>query len=269
VTEQVDQAGGRFGGRVAIVTGGGSGIGLAYCERFLREGARVMVADIGEEQGRDAVERFAGLGDVAFVRTDIADPDSASAAVAATVERFGTVDVLLNNAAVYGDYEGGNRSLEYLKRVFDVNVHGQWLMARAATPIMVRKRYGRVVNIASIAAYLHQIGSAPQDPEQFELGSYAYQQSKWGVLGLTRHMAGELGQYGVTVNAVAPGLVNTAATEKQVPSELQPMFAMMSASRRNTEPAHMVGPALFLASDDAEMVNGQVIVVDGGNVMPV
>jgi NAD(P)-dependent dehydrogenase (short-subunit alcohol dehydrogenase family) len=260
---------GRFDGRVAIVTGGGSGIGLAYCERLLQEGARVMVSDIGVEQGEKAVADLGGLGEIGFVRTDIADEDSAAAAVAATVDRFGTVDILINNAAIYGDYEGHNNSLEYLKKVFDVNVHGQWLMARAATPLMVRKGYGRVVNIASIAAYLHQLGAMPQDPEHFQLSSYAYGHSKFGVLGLTRMMAGQLGQYGVTVNAVAPGLVMTEATEKQVPEDFRPMFAMMSASRRNTEPRHMVGPALFLASDDAEMVNGQILVVDGGNIMPV
>jgi 3-oxoacyl-[acyl-carrier protein] reductase len=89
------------------------------------------------------------------------------------------------------------------------------------------------------------------------------------VLGLTRHMAGQLGQFNVTVNCIAPGLTNTSATEKQVPADFQPMFATMSAMRRNTEPEHMVGPAVFFASSDADMVNGQVLVVDGGNVMPV
>ena len=133
---------------------------------------------------------------------------------------------------------------------------------------MVAQRWGRIVNIASIAAYLHQLG-AQGDPDDFELGNYAYAQSKWGVIGLTRHMAGQLGQFNVTVNCIAPGLVNTAATEKQVPADYQPMFAMMSAMHRNTEPEHMVGTAVYFASDDADLVNGQLIVVDGGNVMPV
>jgi 3-oxoacyl-[acyl-carrier protein] reductase len=258
----------RLENRVAIVTGGGSGIGTAYTRRFLAEGAKVMIADIGEEQGRNAARELAGDGDVEFVRADIADPASAQVAVDATVERFGTVDILVNNAAIYGEYNGADNSLEYLKQVFDVNLHGQWVMAKAIAPHLVRQRWGRIVNIASIAAYLHQLSSVA-DPDDFQLSNYAYMQSKWGVLGLTRHMAGQLGQFNVTVNCIAPGLVNTEATEKQVPSDFQPMFATMSAMRRNTEPEHMVGPAVFFASSDADLVNGQVIVVDGGNVMPV
>jgi NAD(P)-dependent dehydrogenase (short-subunit alcohol dehydrogenase family) len=259
----------RLEGKAAIITGGGSGIGLAYCRRFLAEGAKVMVADIGEEQGINAVAALSPLGEIDFVKTDIADEASAQAAIDATVARFGTVDILLNNAAIYGDYQPRNNSIGYLREVFDVNVHGQWLMARAASPHMVKQRWGRIINIASIAAYLHQISAGSPDPDTFELGAYAYSQSKWGVLGLTRHMAGQLGQFNVTVNAIAPGLVNTAATEKQVPGDFQPLFATMSAMRRNTEPEHMVGPAVFFASADADLVNGQILVVDGGNVMPV
>jgi NAD(P)-dependent dehydrogenase (short-subunit alcohol dehydrogenase family) len=258
----------RLQDRVAIVTGGGSGIGLAYARRFLAEGARVVIADIGEEQGRRAAEDLGDGGDVIFVRTDITDEASAADAVSATIDRFGRVDILVNNAAIYGDYEPGNRSLEYLKRVFDVNVHGQWIMAAAVSPHLVRQRWGRIINIGSIAAYLHQL-SAMGDPDHFELGNYAYAVSKWGVLGLTRHMAGQLGQFNVTVNCIAPGLVMTPATEKQVPADFQPMFATMSAMRRNTEPEHMAGVAVFFASEDADLVNGQVLVVDGGNIMPV
>jgi 3-oxoacyl-[acyl-carrier protein] reductase len=262
----------RLQDKVAIVTGGGSGIGTAYTRRFLAEGAKVMIADIGEEQGTKTAAELAGESGnqdrVAFVKTDIADPESAQAAFDATLERFGTVDVLINNAAIYGDYVGSDHSLEYLKKVFDVNLHGQWVMAKVVAPHLVQQRWGRIVNVASIAAYLHQL-SAVADPDNFELSNYAYMQSKWGVLGLTRHMAGQLGQFNVTVNCIAPGLTNTAATEKQVPTDFQPMFATMSAMRRNTEPEHMVGPAVFFASSDADMVNGQVLVVDGGNVMPV
>ena len=260
----------RLQDKVAIVTGGGSGIGTAYTRRFLAEGAKVMIADIGEEQGTKTAAELAGEAEnkdrVAFVKTDIADPDSAQAAMDATLERFGTVDILVNNAAIYGDYVGSDHSLEYLKKVFDVNLHGQWVMAKVVSPHLVQQRWGRIINVASIAAYLHQL-SAVADADNFELSNYAYMQSKWGVLGLTRHMAGQLGQFNVTVNCIAPGLTNTAATEKQVPVDFQPMFATMSAMRRNTEPEHMVGPAVFFASSDADMVNGQVLVVDGGNVM--
>src|SRR6478609_6631975 len=128
----------RLEDKVAIVTGGGSGIGTAYTRRFLAEGAKVMIADIGEEQGtRTATELAGDAGNkdrVAFVKADIADPASAQAAVDATLERFGSVDILVNNAAIYGDYVGSDHSLEYLKKVFDVNLHGQWVMAKVVSP---------------------------------------------------------------------------------------------------------------------------------------
>jgi NAD(P)-dependent dehydrogenase (short-subunit alcohol dehydrogenase family) len=258
----------RLKDRVAIITGGGSGIGTAYCRRFLAEGARVMIADIGEAQAKRTAESLASEGAIDWVRTDVADEASAAECVAATLSRFGRVDILLNNAAIYGDYQPTDTSLAYLRRMFDVNVHGQWLMARAVAPHFVKQRSGRIINVASIAAYLHQLGVFG-DPENFSLGSYSYQHSKFSVIGLTRHMAGQLGQYGVTVNCIAPGLVLTEATQRQVPEPIQPMFAQMSAMRTNLEAEDMVGTAVFFASDDARRVNGQLLCVDGGNVMPV
>jgi len=258
----------RLKDRVAIITGGGSGIGTAYCRRFLAEGAKVMISDIGEAQAKRTAESLAPHGEIDWVRTDVADESSAAECVAATLARFGRIDILLNNAAIYGDYQPTDTSLAYLRRMFDVNVHGQWLMARAVAPHLVRQRSGRIINVASIAAYLHQLG-AFGDPENFALGSYSYQHSKFSVIGLTRHMAGQLGQYGVTVNCIAPGLVLTEATQRQVPEPIQPMFAQMSAMRTNLEAEDMVGTAVFFASDDARRVNGQLLCVDGGNVMPV
>jgi 3-oxoacyl-[acyl-carrier protein] reductase len=260
----------RLKDKVAIVTGGGSGIGAAYCERFLAEGALVMIADIAEARAKETAERLASTGDIDFISTDIADESSSAQAVAATLDRFGRVDILMNNAAIYGDYDGTDNSLAYLKKVYEVNVHGQWLMARSATPHMVKQGSGRVINVASIAGYLHQIaGMMGGDPENFELGSYSYQTSKFSVLGLTRHMAGQLGRFGVTVNCIAPGLTMTEATARQVPEPVQPFFAQMSASRVNVEAEDMVGAAVFFASEDARRINGQILCIDGGNVMPV
>ena len=258
---------GRLQGRVAIVTGGGGGIGLAYCRRFIAEGAKVVIAEIGREQG-EAAEAELGTDDALFVRTDITDEASADACRDATLERFGAIDVLVNNAALYGELDTSNNTVEYLRRVYDVNVIGQWLMAKAVAPTTVRQARGRIINIGSIAGYLPLGAFGGHDPDGFSLGSYAYQQTKFAVLGLTRQMAGELGKYGVTVNTVAPGLVMTEATAKQVPAGFDDMFAQMSAAKRNSEAEDMTGPVLFLASDDSAMVNGQVICVDGGNVMP-
>ena len=257
----------RLEGRVVIVTGGGGGIGLAYCRRFLDEGAKVVIAEIGREQG-EAAEAELATEDAVFVPTDITDEASTEACRDTALERFGTIDVLVNNAALYGELDTANNSVDYLRHVYDVNVIGQWLMARAAAPTMVRKGRGRIINVGSIAGYLPLGVFGGNDPENFSLGSYAYQQTKFAVLGLTRQLAGELGKYGVTVNTLAPGLVMTDATAKQVPAGFDDMFAQMSATKRNSEADDMTGPALFLASDDAAMVNGQVLCVDGGNVMP-
>lgn len=258
---------GRLEGRVAVVTGGGGGIGEAYCDRFVEEGGKVAVVDIGREQGTAVAER---LGDDAlFVNCDISNEDSVDRCRDAVLEHFGTVDILVNNAAIYGELDLSDNSVDYLRKVYDVNVIGQWLMARAFAPTMVKKGWGRIINIGSIAGYL-PLGSlgGPGDPETWSLGSYAYQQTKFAVLGLTRQLAGELGKYGVTANTLAPGLVMTPATDKQVPGGFDQIFADMSATKRNSQTDDMVGPVLFLASDDSAMVNGQVICVDGGNIMP-
>ena len=259
----------RLQDKVAIVTGGGSGIGTAYTRRFLAEGAKVMIADIGEEQGTRTAAELAGDGDVAFVKTDIADPDSAQAAMDATLERFGTVDILVNNAAIYGDYVGSDHSLEYLKQVFDVNLHGQWVMAKVGRP---------APGAATLGTH-HQRGVDRRVPAPAERGRRSRrlraQQLRVHAVEVGRARAhpahGRPARRSSTSPSTAsrPGSPNTAATEKQVPTDFQPMFATMSAMRRNTEPEHMVGPAVFFVSSDADLVNGQVLVVDGGNVMPV
>jgi NAD(P)-dependent dehydrogenase (short-subunit alcohol dehydrogenase family) len=258
---------GRLVDRVAVVTGGGGGIGEAYCRRFIAEGARVAVVDIGREQGTAVAESLGS--EATFVHCDIADEASVDSCRDVVLDAFGTVDVLVNNAAVYGELDLSNNSVEYLRHVFDVNVIGQWLMARAFAPTMVKKGRGRIINIGSIAGYL-PLGAlgGRGDLDSWTLGSYAYQQTKFAVLGLTRQLAGELGKYGVTANTIAPGLVMTPATEKQVPGGFDQIFADMSAAKRNSEAGDMCGPVLFLASDDSAMVNGQIICVDGGNVMP-
>ena len=258
---------GRLEGKIAVVTGGGGGIGEAYCRRFVEEGARVAVVDIGREQGEEVA---AALGDAAtFVGCDIADEQSVDACRDTVLEALGTVDILVNNAAVYGELDLSDQSVDYLRHVYDVNVIGQWLMCRAFAPTMVRKGWGRIINIGSIAGYLPLGALGPAgDPAAWSLSSFAYQQTKFAVLGLTRQLAGELGKYGVTANTVAPGLVMTAATDKQVPGGFDQVFADMSAAKRNSEAEDMCGPVLFLASDDSAMVNGQVICVDGGTVMP-
>ena len=256
---------GRLDDRVAIITGAGQGIGLAYARRFLEEGAKVVVAEINEERADSAMKQLAGMGSAVFVQTDISDEQSAQACADATVAEFGTIDILLNNAALYYDIDNARNDLEYLRRVFDVNQHGAWLMSKACVPTMVEQRRGRIINQSSGAAYMYTMMPTGA---YHGLSAFSYSQTKWGVVGLTKFMAGQLGQYNITVNCIAPGVTMTEATRKIVPEEYISMIPMMSAMKRTLEPEHLAGAAVFFASDDAELVTGQVLCVDGGTIMP-
>lgn len=255
----------RLSERVAIVTGAAQGIGLAYARRFLAEGARVVVADINKERGVAAAEELGAADQVIFVHTDITDEASAAGCVTQTVDAFGTLDILVNNAALYHDIDNADSSYDYLRHVFDINLHGAWVMSRAAGPVMVAKRRGRIINQASVAAYLYD---APIRAEFEEVKAFAYGQTKWGVVGQTKFLAGQLGQYNVTVNCIAPGVTRTEATLKVIPTKVQDRLAAGSAMKRALEPEDLTGAAVFFASDDAAMVTGQVLCVDGGLCMP-
>jgi 3-oxoacyl-[acyl-carrier protein] reductase len=256
---------GRLEDKVAIITGAGQGIGLAYAERFLAEGAKVVVAEINEDRAEGAMKQLDGQGEVIFQQTDISNEESAAACAAATLDQFGKLDILINNAALYYDIDNANNDYEYLKRVFEVNLHGAWLMARACAPTMVEQRWGRIVNQSSGAAYMYNM--TPMG-DFHEVGAFSYSQTKWGVVGLTKFLASQLGQYNVTVNCIAPGVTMTEATKKIVPEEYQGMIPMMSAMKLQLEPEDLAGTAVFFASDDAKLVTGQVLCVDGGACMP-
>ena len=256
---------GRLEGRVAIITGAGQGIGLAYAERFLDEGAKVVVAEIDEERAEKAMKQLAGKGEAVFVPTDISDEASARSCAQQTQDEFGKIDILVNNAALYYDIDNERNDYAYLQKVFSVNLHGAWLMARACAPAMVARRWGRIINQSSGAAYMY---SMMPTGDFHEVGAFTYSQTKWGVVGLTKFLAGQLGQYNITVNCIAPGVTMTEATKKIVPEQYIDMLPMMSAMKRKLEAEDLAGTAVFFASDDAELVTGQVLCVDGGAVMP-
>jgi 3-oxoacyl-[acyl-carrier protein] reductase len=255
----------RLQGKVAIVTGAGQGIGLAYAQRFLREGASVVIAELDAARGRTGLEATRALGPVELVPTDVADPPSAEACVAAAVARFGGLDILVNNAALYGDWDMADQSYAYLKRVFEVNLHGVWLMTRAAAPAMISRGGGRVINQSSGAAYNY---SQRGEPTFKELGSYSYSQTKWGVVGLTKFSAAQLAPYRITVNCIAPGVVGTQATLSKIPGALLERLAEEQPIPGRIEPDDLTGAAVFFASDEARYVTGQVLVIDGGRHMP-
>jgi len=159
-----------------------------------------------------------------------------------------------------------DQSYEYLERVFAVNLHGVWLMTRAVAPFMVEQGYGRIVNQSSAAAYNYR-GGLPSDT--FDgLSAFNYQQTKWGVVGLTKFCAGQLGRWNITVNCIAPGVVPTEATRKVVPMSTIEQLAQLQAVPGVVQAEDLTGAAVFFASEEARFVTGQVLVIDGGKYMP-
>jgi 3-oxoacyl-[acyl-carrier protein] reductase len=255
----------RLEGKVAVVTGAGGGIGYAYAERFIREGARVVIAELREERAADAAASLKELGEVHVVATDVANEASTEQAAKAAADHFGGIDILVNNAAIYGDWNPSDQTFEYLRKVMDVNLFGVWLMTKAVAPFMVERGGGRVINQSSGAAYNY----TPTATESFAgLNSYNYAMSKWGVVGLTKYMAAQLGQWNITVNCIAPGVIDTEATRTVIDSSILTALAQRQAVRGQLTPEHLTGAAVFFATDEAAFITGQVLVVDGGKHMP-
>jgi 3-oxoacyl-[acyl-carrier protein] reductase len=257
---------GRLQDKVAIITGAGQGIGLAYAERFLAEGAKVVVAEINEERATGAMRHLEKRGEAIFVPTDIADEASAAACVERAVEHYGTVHILVNNAALYYDIDNFDTSYEYLQKVTAVNQHGAWLMAKAAAFPMAKQHYGRIVNQSSGAAYAYQFPALGDDFTG--LGNFSYSITKWGLIGLTKFMAAQLGQRGITVNCIAPGITMTEATKKIVPDFFIQEMTADTAMKATLEPEDLAGACVFFASDEARFCTGQTLVIDGGLAMP-
>lgn len=249
-------------GKVAIVTGGAQGIGEAYCRRFAKEGATVVVADVNAEKG-GAVAASIGGGAV-FERVDVSSEDDTRRVAKAVHDRLGRIDVLLNNAAIFYGIDNQNYSYAYLRKIFDVNYFGTWLMCRAVFPYMKAQGSGAVINQSSSAAWMHP--EIPFDGD--DLPSFHYSVTKGAINAMTHYMAGCVGKYGIRVNTIAPGPTMTEATKQLVPEEMIGMIVnFMMAIHRPLQPDDLTGTAVWLASDDAAMVTGQCIPVDGGMIM--
>ena len=245
--------------KVCIVTGGAQGIGEAYARRFATEGASVVVADVNAEKGGAVAQDLGGV----FERVDVSSEPDTRQLAKAVADRFGRIDVLVNNAAIFYGIDNQNSSYEYLRKIFDVNYFGAWLMCRAVFPYMRDGGGGSIINQSSSAAYMH-----PEYPIDGDLPSFHYSVTKAAMNAMTHYMAGSCGRYGIRVNAIAPGPTMTEATKQGVPEHIMEMIInFQMAIHRALEPDDLTGTAVWLASDDAKMVTGQIIPVDGGMIM--
>ena len=243
----------RLAGRVAIVTGGGQGLGRAFAHRLAADGARVVVADRNTEAA-GAVAAEIGDGALA-VEVDVADPDSAAAMVRRGTEAFGGIDVLVNNAAIFSTL--AMRPFDQIDpaewdQVMAVNVRGPFLCTRAVAPVMRQAGYGKVVNISSATVWIGR-------PHYLH-----YVTSKAALIGMTRALATELGPAGVRVNAVTPGATRTEIPRATVTPEQEAAIVAGQAIKRRQVPADLVGVVAFLAGPDSDFITGQTVNVDGG-----
>lgn len=254
----------RLEGKVAIVTGGAVGIGKAICERYAKEGAKVVVADIREDLAKEVA---AAIGSTAIgIGADVTRQASIDGLVAATVERFGRIDILVNNAGIFTAAPLEEITHEQYARVFAVNVEGVLFTAQAvAKHMMARKGGGKIINLASQAG------------RRGEPLVAVYCASKAAVISLTQSMALYLAPHGINVNAIAPGVVDTpqwaevdahfAKLEGRAIGEKKAMVGKAVPLGRMGVPEDMTGMALFLASADSDYVTAQTYNVDGGNWM--
>ena len=240
----------RLEGKVALVTGAARGIGRGIATCFAAEGARVLVSDIDLEVATEvAAELGTAGGKAQAVRLDVREPGEAAAAVRLAVERFGRLDVLVNNAGITDRTPFLEMDLEFWYRVLGVNLSGCFICSQAAARQMVAQKSGRIINIASNSGVFGGRGRA------------AYGASKAGIINLTQTMAIELADHGVLVNAIAPGPIRTQrSTTKAPPATVRTRMALP----RFGEPAEVGAAAVFLASDECSFTTGHVLGVDGG-----
>ena len=245
---------GAHAGRIAIVTGAAAGLGRAYAERLARDGAHVIVADVGD--GSETVDAITAGGGLAVAAPgDVTSPESMNALQDFTHSQFGRCDILVNNAGVHPHVDWDELDFAEWRRVMTINLDSMFIVCKAFAPDMQRKGFGRIINISSTTVDLVQGGFVH------------YIASKSGVIGFTRALATELGDSGVTVNAVLPGLTKTASIAAQWEgTPVLDQVATMQAIKRIAVPSDIEGTVSFLATEDAAWITGQSIVVDGGQV---
>jgi 3-oxoacyl-[acyl-carrier protein] reductase len=251
----------RLEGRVAIVTGAGHGIGKAYATRLASEGAKVVIAEIDEAAALAVAQELTDAGYEALgVRTDVSQAASVDAMAAVAVERFGRIDILVNNAAIFATVPMSRSpfdqiTVEEWDRMMTVNLRGTWLASCAVIPQMRTQGYGKIINISSGTALK---GS----PSRIH-----YVTSKAGILGFTKTLANEVGKDNICVNCVAPGSTLSEESPDERVIKMRNVAASSRALQRVQTPDDLTGAIVFFSSADSDFITGQTLVVDGGSCL--
>lgn len=241
--------------KVAVVTGGGNGIGKETAITFSREGAKVVVADFEETAGNKTVHRIQEEGGIAiFQKVDVSEQESVKTLMKVVYDKFNRIDILINNAGITSDDMVVHLKKENWKKVIDVNLSGVFYCTQEAARYMIEQGSGKIISASSISGVYGNIGQTN------------YAATKAGVIGMTKTWAKELGRKGICVNAIAPGFIKTSMVQKVPDKVIDKMVANIPLHRLG-EPSDIAKAYLYLASDDANYVNGTVLHVDGGIVI--
>ncbi len=248
-----------FNDQVVIVTGSGSpkGIGKTIAKKFAAQGAQVIITDMNAEGVKNVVAEITAEGGKAYgIVGNITDPDSVNALVKEVMDKFGRIDVLINNAGISQKVTVADMTLDDIKRIFNVNVFGLFLITQACAKVMVDQKYGRIVSLSSV--------SAKRGGGVF--GGAHYSASKAAVLGFSKNLSREICQYGVTINCVCPGLINTEIWKSLPEADAKKVIDGIPMGRPG-ETAEVADTILFLASKEASYITGEEIDINGGSHM--
>ena len=242
----------RLENRVAIITGGTAGIGAATAIRFAQEGAKVILWARNAERGNAFVEKMKGMGlEAEFDAIDSSNYEAVCEAAKRVNDKYGKIDILINNAGITNDSTLKKMTIEQWQQVIDINLSGSFYCIKAITPYMLEKGYGRIVNASSVVALYGNFGQTN------------YVATKAGLIGMTKTLARELGKKGITVNAVAPGFIETDMVAKMPENVLDGMRAKVPVGRLG-QPEEIASAYLLLASEEAAYISGATLSVDGG-----
>ena len=242
----------RLENRVAIITGGTAGIGAATAIKFAQEGAKVILWARNAERGNAFIEKMKGMGlEAEFDAIDSSNYEAVCEAAKRVNDKYGKIDILINNAGITNDSTLKKMTIEQWQQVIDINLSGSFYCIKAITPYMLEKGYGRIVNASSVVALYGNFGQTN------------YVATKAGLIGMTKTLARELGKKGITVNAVAPGFIETDMVAKMPENVLDGMRAKVPVGRLG-QPEEIASAYLFLASEEAAYINGATLSVDGG-----